>query len=229
MQRTYKCRSCGVCFLAEESPNVVCPHCQSDDTELVKESSSMKKIIIVAICAFAIAVGVGVVIGILKKENTTLQTELTDEATNNEIVISSLTYVDEDSTETKQNEQEKIKDLEDTTGVITEPKELPVQPVQENATPQPQPEQVKKLSVQDVQNLINKCVAAANTTPITTAKGVVANVKVDFESVGGETFPPAISTIISAMEMMDVKGYKVVSVDYDDQNKVSHIHLCPLL
>lgn len=69
MQKNYKCNSCGVSFLAEESPRVVCPHCQSDDTEAEKEGNSMKKIVIIAACAFVLAVGVGMLIGFLKKNN----------------------------------------------------------------------------------------------------------------------------------------------------------------
>lgn len=69
MLKNYKCNSCGVSFPAEEGPRVVCPHCQSDDTVKEKEANSMKKVIIIAVGAFVLAVGAGMLIGFLSKDN----------------------------------------------------------------------------------------------------------------------------------------------------------------
>lgn len=87
MQKVYKCNSCGVSFMAEESPRVVCPHCQSDDTEPEKEGNSMKKIVIIAVCAFVLAIGVGMLIGFLKKNNADKGSSETIVADDEETVV----------------------------------------------------------------------------------------------------------------------------------------------
>lgn len=87
----------------------------------------------------------------------------------------------------------------------------------------------EKLTTGQVQALIDKVVASGSTKPLATAKGIVSNVKVDFVSVNGDYFPSGMSAIINNMNTMDVKSYRVESVEYDAQNKVSRILLRPVL
>lgn len=268
MQKNYKCNSCGVSFLAEESPRVVCPHCQSDDTEAEKEGNSMKKIVIIAACAFVLAVGVGMLIGFLKKNNVdrgsfdetandeqkavVLETSSSQNRADAEAIpvdsaaeiadmmpfegLDSLpeNIMAEEAEEaapaaSKAAEDRIAKELQMQQAKAKEKQDKAEEQVQRKSRPLPQEPAklptVEKLTTGQVQALINRVLSTGSASALLGAKGVSSSVTFDYVDTGGETIPGGVTGLKSGVEMLGFRGYTVVSVGYDAQNKVNRITL----
>lgn len=58
MEKKFKCQSCGNEFMADTSRYVTCPKCESDNVALKKEGLPWLKIVICAVAAVAVIVGI---------------------------------------------------------------------------------------------------------------------------------------------------------------------------
>lgn len=136
MLKNYKCNSCGVNFPAEEGPKVVCPHCQSDDTVKEKEGNAMKKIIIIASAAFVAAIGVGLLIGFLTKEQTT-DSFAKNTSENNETIIEDSAYDDTDEYEAAEFDDSVLDEAEALEPDFTEIEDVEIDEVLPEAPAEP--------------------------------------------------------------------------------------------
>lgn len=60
MDKNFQCKSCGLAFMADDSQEVKCPSCESDNVDYYKAKKSLNKTYLWAGIAFIAAVGLGV-------------------------------------------------------------------------------------------------------------------------------------------------------------------------
>lgn len=86
-----------------------------------------------------------------------------------------------------------------------------------------------KLTVAQVQTLVNKAVSANNAGELTGNEGVSPELSLSYDDLRGEYVPTTVSGMLSALEMLDLwSGYTVVSLGYDSMNRVDKIALKPI-
>ena len=60
MDQNFKCRSCGVVFTDDDSHEVKCPSCNSDNIDIFKGNKGPQKTVLFALIGFVVAIGIGI-------------------------------------------------------------------------------------------------------------------------------------------------------------------------
>lgn len=82
MDKDFKCKSCGLVFIADDSQEVHCPSCSSDNIDYFKGKKNGNKTYLWAGIAFIAAIGIGIGIKFIAwgdKDITTIDDEIADE------------------------------------------------------------------------------------------------------------------------------------------------------